>query len=254
MTNYKTIIFLILSIVIFSCNSEVKQKSKLVEQKNNETSDTEPTYELEEKVKYRDTIQINYLKNKKLLNILTLLPESTMDSWEWSKKDRERTVEFIEKNNFIIDSTQMYNNIKYIKPNTIGIQVVDGFWTLSIYEFNENDYFVVTNDIVGDGNDIQTFNFKNGKLTPTKMVNWFSEFDNKLLLNKSTDCIELLEENQLTYNYNFNDKNIILISSWLLNESENKNCLIGNSIKYELNKEKRTFDIADIYWKKDKSE
>ena len=148
----------------------------------------------------------------------------------------------------------MYNNIKYVKPNTIGIQVVDGFWTLSIYEFDKNDFFIITNDIVGDGNDIQTFNLIKEKLTPIKMINWFSEFDYKLLLNESTNCIELLEENQLTYNYDFNDKNIITISSWLMNETENANCLKGNSVKYKLNKENRIFDIVDVYWKSDKTE
>lgn len=239
------------SIAIISCNSETKSNSKLVEQKNNKTAVNEPISELEKKTEYSDTIQINYLKNKTLLNILKLLPESTMNSWKWSQKDREETVNFIEKNNFIINSTEIFTQIKYIKPNTIGIQVIDGFWTLSIYEFNENHFFIVTNDIVGNGNDIQTFNFIDGKLTPTKMINWFSGFKYKLLTNKSTDCIEFLEDNKLIYNYDFNDKSIVIISSWLLNKRDNGNCLKGNSIKYKLNKKSRTFDIVNTYWKND---
>ncbi|PHS08592.1 MAG: hypothetical protein COA88_06410 [Kordia sp.] len=145
----------------------------------------------------------------------------------------------------------MYNNIKYLKPNTLGIQVVDGFWTLSIYEFNENHSFIVTNNIVGDRNNIQTFNFINNKITPLKMINWFGGFEYKLLINNTTDCIELLENNLVSYNYNFSDKDIVEISG-ALNKEESENCFKGNTIKYKLNKKDRTFDIVDVYWKNDK--
>ncbi|OAD44551.1 hypothetical protein [Polaribacter atrinae] len=252
--NYKIIILLILSIGFFSCESNVKKSLKPNETENIEKTVSEPKPEIKIKNEFRDTISVDYLKNKKLLDILKVLPESTMRSWEWKKVDREKTVSFIEKNNFIIDTTEMYNNIKYIQPNTIGIQVVDGFWTLSIYQFEENDFFIVTNDIVGDGNDIQTFNFKNNELTPTKMINWFNDFDSKLLLKNSTECIELLEDNQLTFEYDFRDKNMIKISSWLLNKNESKGCLKGNSINYKLNKSNKTFDITIIYWKNNETE
>ncbi|MEN7547198.1 hypothetical protein AAG747_04720 [Rapidithrix thailandica] len=254
MTNYKITLFLLLSLGFFSCDSKIKSNTKIVETENTKTMISDPVPEVEEKNQYADTISINYLENKKLLEILKLVPESTMGSWEWSKKEREKTVEFIEKNNFIVDTTEMYNTIKYIQPNTIGIQVVDGFWTLSIYQFDENDFFVVTNDMVGDGNDIQTFNFINNKLTPTKMINWFGEFYTNLLLNNSTDCIQLLEENLLTFEYDFSDENMVEISSWLLNKNEADHCLKGNSINYKLNKSKRTFEVTKIHWKENTTE
>ncbi|MCG8749286.1 hypothetical protein [Tenacibaculum finnmarkense] len=255
MTNYKTIILLILAIGFYSCNSKVKSNNSEKNIQNEKIIPTEKLSEIKKEIKFSDTININFNENKTLLNILKILPETTMESWEWSKKDREKTVDYIEKNNFIIDTTEMYNNIKYIKPNTIGIQVVDGFWTLSIYDFGKKNYFIVTNDIVGDGNDIQTFNFSNNELKPLKMVNWFGEFEYDLLLNSdSTKCLELLKENENTYEYDFSDKNIITISSWLISKKESETCLKGNSIKYKLNKENRTFDIIDTYWKDNKNE
>lgn len=203
----------------------------------------------QKELKFRDTILINYKEHKTLLNILKILPETTMRSWGWSETDRAKTVDFIEKNNFIVDSTKMFNNIKYIKPNTFGIEVVDGFWTMSIYDFGEGNHFVVTNDIVGDGNDIQTYNFKEGKLVPTKMVNWFSEFDYQLLINGAKSCIELLDDYQLSFSYDFSDTDVLEISSSSLTKSNAEHCLKGNAIKYKLNKKTKTFDITNIYWK-----
>lgn len=197
------------------------------------------------KATFRDTLLINYKQHEALLNILKSVPEYTMDSWEWSKQDRVKTVDFIEKHNYIIDSTQFFHNIKYIRPNTIVIQVVDGFCTLSIYQYNESNYFVVTNDMVGDGNDIQTYNYINNKLTPTKRVNWFSGFKYKILLNNSKKCTDLIDDAFLTFKYNFANKTNVYISS---NELEDRNCFKGNSINYQLSKKDRSFNVVSIDW------
>lgn len=251
MKNYKTNILLIFSIAFFSCKSKGDSDTKTNKAGNNATVVSDTANPTDEKVIYADTIAIDYLKNKKLLDILKSLPESTMSTWTWSRPEREKTVAFIEKNNFIVDTTEMYNTIKYVEPNTIGIQVVDGFWTLSLYKFDENDFFVVTNDMTGDGNDIQTFNYKDNKLTPTKMTNWFREFYVELLLSHSDECINLFEENELTFAYDFSNEHTIEISSILLNKNEHADCFKGNSITYRLNTSKKTFEVARIYWKDD---
>src|SRR5690606_37076269 len=113
--------------------------------------------EKKSKKKNYDTIPINYSANIQILEILKAIPNECMGSWEWTMEDRVKSVDFISKNNFLVDSTKMYNDIKYLKHNTMGIQVVDGFWTLSIYELDNNRHIVITNDIVGDGNDIKAF-------------------------------------------------------------------------------------------------
>ncbi|TPN86793.1 hypothetical protein [Aquimarina algicola] len=244
------------SVFVYSCqlgtktNESNKDASHKEITSENNSSNTESTSQSQ----YRDTVQIKYSENKNILEILKIVPDETMGSWGWSKKDRVKTVEYIKKYDHLVDSTEMFNTIKYIKPNTIGIQVVDGFWTLSAYDFGEDDYFVVTNDIVGDGNDIRTFSLKNGRLTPTKMINWFSEFDQKLLSNTSKQCIKLLKESELGYDYDFSDDQIVLVSSWLLSKNESEHCLKGNAIKFQLNQKNKTFDIVDLYWKEDKSE
>lgn len=236
-------IYLLLLIILNSCIQNAKKEST-----NLKTSNI--TTEIDQDLSYRDTIAIDYSKHEKLLTVLKLLPESTMNSWEWSKKDREKTVECIEQNNFIIDSTKLYHNINYIKPNTMCIQVVDGLWTLSLYEFQKNHYFIVTNDIVGDGNDVQTFNFINNEIVPLKMINWFDGAGYKLLKqNDVNECHQVIEDNFLSFNYDFSHKSEIKISSWLT-QNDSEGCLKGNTIKYKLNKQTKTFDVVDIYWKK----
>ena len=236
---------LLIIVLLYSCIQNTKEESVKHKVIN-------VTKEIKQDKVYSDTITIDYSKHKTLLTVLKQLPETTMDSWEWSKKEREKTVKFIENNNYLIDSTEMYHNIKYIKPNTIGIQVIDGFWTLSIYQFSENNYFIVTNDIVGGGNDVQTFNYINNKIIPLKMINWFGGSGYRLLKNNGNqDCNQLIDDNLFSFSYDFSQENNIKISSWLT-KNEAEECLKGNTIKYILNKENRTFDIEDMYWEKGK--
>ncbi|WP_234859097.1 YARHG domain-containing protein [Aquimarina aquimarini] len=201
--------------------------------------------------KFIDTIHINYNTNNIVLDILTLLPETNMGSWDWSQKERSEMVTYIKKNNFIIDSTEMYLNIAYVEPNTIGLQVVDGFWSLSVYSINQNDHILITNDIVGDGNSIRVYSLTNETLKPLNMQSLFGDYTKKLINTESKNCLSMLEENGIMFDYDFSNKDYALISSsWITNDDEYKGCFIGNTIKFRFNKVKRLFEIDKIYWNK----
>lgn len=197
---------------------------------------------------YKDTIAIDYLANRKLLEILKVLPKETMTSWEWSTEERLKTVQFIEKNNFLIDSTEMYNNIKYIKPNTLGIQVVDGFWTLSVFELNSEKNIVITNDIVGDGKDINTFIYDEEDLKRIEFEKLFGKGIDNVLKKQSDECLLEMEDAFLTFDYDFSDSNIVKIESWGIDKIESINCFKGNTIEFKLNKSKGIFELKKVYW------
>lgn len=198
--------------------------------------------------KYKDTIAIDYLTNKKILEILKILPKETMDSWEWKKEERIKTVEFIAKNNYLIDSTEMYNNIRYVKPNTLGIQVVDGFWTLSIFELSSERNMIITNDIVGDGKDINIYLLSRGNLKKIEFEKLFGKGIDNLLEKQSEECLLEMEDLFLTFDYDFSDSDIVKITSWGIAKNESINCFKGNAIDFKLDKAKEVFEIEKIYW------
>ncbi|PHS08593.1 MAG: hypothetical protein COA88_06415 [Kordia sp.] len=93
--NYRCTILLIFAIGLYSCNHKEKINSVVNKQKESEIIDKNSITEIQIDTAFRDTIAIDYLKNKTLLNILKLLPETTMNSWWWPKKDRIKAVESI---------------------------------------------------------------------------------------------------------------------------------------------------------------
>ncbi|AUC13847.1 hypothetical protein BTO06_01180 [Tenacibaculum sp. SZ-18] len=200
--------------------------------------------------KYSDTTQIDYLKNQKILDILKILPLESMESWKWPQKDRIKTVEFIEKNNYLIDTTQAYHKFKYIKPNTLGIQVVDGFWTLSIFNLTSIKSIVITNDIVGDGKDIHTYIFNGDSLEPIEFKKVFSNGLENILKKRSESCRLELEDNYFTFDFDFSDPNLVKFKSWGIEKDEHHNCFKGNVLEFEINKTKESFELRKTYWNK----
>jgi hypothetical protein len=241
---------LIFILLLTSCSQkkQVQENSKSIGdsvQNSHETSKTKI------KSDYQDTIRINYLEHKEILSILAILPDSTMRSWSWKTNERKDFVRFIEKNNFAIDTTKEYNNITKIKCNSIKIQVVDGSWVLSIYKIKSNNYIVITDDIVGDGNDIMSFEYNNGKLTYIELDKVFGDYFAELLIDKNkSNCTEFLNENKIGFEYNFEDEEKVFIeNSWNLKE-ENNNCLKGNTLAFTFNRMTKKFDLTKVYWTK----
>lgn len=98
----KRILLSLLILFLFSCKkNEEKDESKITNQKAQDTVKVETG---NNDIAKPDTLKINYLEHKNLLNILTLVPDSSMGSWEWKKEDR---IEYVKKyNKTIIHSHQ----------------------------------------------------------------------------------------------------------------------------------------------------
>lgn len=198
---------------------------------------------------------IKYGEHKNLLDILILLPDYTMDSWGWSKEERIEFVKFIKENNYSLGSPEHFSGISLIGPNTLGIQVVDGYWTLAIYKIKKNNYIVITDDRVGDGNDLHSFEYDNEKLTEVKFESLFDDLymSNLLIDQMNSECRELLDDNQIGFEFDFRSTTKLKISnSYNLKEQRDRNCLKGNTLNYEFNPSKRKFDLVEIKWEKTK--
>jgi hypothetical protein len=247
--NKFNIFFLLL---LISCNNK---KAENTVKENNKSLKTEVrNAQIEQKVQSSDTIKINYNENKEILEILKLLPNKSMESWEWIKSEREEMVQSISRNNYFIDTTPNYNTIKHIKTNTICTQVVDGSWTMSIYKIAQNNYIVITDDMVGDGNDLMSFEYKNGSLKEIEFSSLFNGLQKNLLKNPDAkECAELLEDNLLTFDYNFNEKQKVTISSLFFKKGKNENCLKGNTLNYKFIPELKKFELQSITWKIDEN-
>lgn len=243
----KKIILSLLVLTLFSCKkNEEKSESKI---SNDKVKDTLKTEEEKEDFKKQDTLKINYSDHKNLFDILTILPDSTMASWGWDKKERIEFVKQIKENNYTTGSPEHFSKISLAQPNTIQIQVVDGYWILSIYKIKANNYIVITDDVVGDGNDLLAFEYLNGELTYIPFKNIFDHFLNELLLDPNDKkCMDYFEDNYIGFEYDFIGTKKIQISNSMLEES--KSCFKGNTLNYEFNPAIKKFSLINIEYVK----
>lgn len=198
----------------------------------------------------RDTIKIDYHKNKVILEALTLFPYKRMGSWEWSQKERIRVVKFIKENNYIIDTDAIFLNISYINPYAISFGIVDGSWHLSVYPTSNDEFIMIVNDIVTGASVMSSYLFGDGKLHAIDLNRLlYNNVEYKLLQNKSKKCLALFEEMQPFFDYDFNGKELLEISSWELKKETKDPCFNGNTMSLRFNKNKRVFEVLEVSWK-----
>lgn len=252
MNSIKTFFFLFL--ILISCKkneSEHVEIKKTIDTLKAKTGSKKEAIAIgTEAEKFADTVWINYEDNKILLEILQKIPDKSMGTWEWSKEERKEMVKSISKNNYYIDTTKNFNDIKYIKPNTIETQVIDGYWTMSIYKIKDNNYIVITNDITGDGKDLIAYEYKERELIDIDIDKFFENIPTNLLKqNDEKNCTDLLEDGLLIFDFDFRSRQFVTISSETLNEDENGNCLKGNSLNYKFIPQEKTFELESINWR-----
>ena len=247
----KQLLIIILTLTMISCKNHTRDQA-LSTAKLKHSIKTDYA-ENEEHLNSKNKVEIDFAKNKDLLDIILLLPEESFSSWEWKLEERIKWYNEIKTNNFYIDDKPDFFTQKYFEPNKAGFSIVDGFWSINIYKTTENTYIVVTDDISGDGNRLNFYEVKSDKIK--KHLNEKLMFsDHKEFLKKKDadeNCGKKFEElNVPIFQYNFSNKNKIEIeSSWYLTEEKYSNCLIGNAILYNFNPQTKKFEIEKIYWK-----
>ncbi len=233
-------ILCLFALVLFSCKKEEKKETHIPQKKvevNIEKS--------EDALEVPDTLKINYSEHKNLFDIITILPDSTFSSWDWSKSDRINFVNKVKENNFIVPTPRFLWKFALIAPNTLQIQVVDGAWILSIYKIKTNNYIVITDDIVGDGNDFHAFEYSEGKLTAIAFKDLFDHFVTALVIDPNDEkCMEIFNDNKILFEYSFiGTKKIKMSNSYL---KENKDCFKGETLNYEFDPYAKIFKLINI--------
>lgn len=247
----KQLLILLLTLTTASCKNKT-QDSALTASKSVYTAKVNPT-ENASKANPKDKVVIDFKKNKDLLDIILLLPDSAFSSWEWKIEDRIKWYNEIKANNYYTDENPDWFNQKYFEPNKAGFSIVDGFWSINIYKTFGNSYIVITDDIVGDGNLLNFYEVKSNvikKHLDEKTI--FSDFKEQLKREKNAEnCEGKFEKmNDPIFNFDFRRKDKVEIeSSWSLIKERYGTCLIGNAIIYDFNPNTKRFEIEKIYWK-----
>ncbi|WEK18258.1 MAG: hypothetical protein P0Y49_15815 [Candidatus Pedobacter colombiensis] len=200
---------------------------------------------------YSKIIKIDYQKNKEILDILPLLPDSAMATWEWKKEEREGMVRSLADNNQFADTTENFNTITKLTPNYFETSVVDGYWTASLYKVSENHYIVITNDVQGDGYKINAFEVKDQQITALSLDNLIGANPGNLLLkNNSEKCKSVISEEEMgMFTYNLSNPNLISISCYYLTKKANSDCFKGNEVILKFNKNLKRFDFIKVDWR-----
>ncbi len=247
----KQLLIILLTLTIISCKNKTQDTVSTI----SKPKDAVKVEHLENNPKpsSKNRVEIDFEKDKDLLDIILLLPDSAFSSWKWKLEDRIKWYNEIKNNNYYTDDNPDYFNQKYFEPNKAGFSIVDGFWSINIYKTTQNSSIVIADDIVGDGHSLNFYEVKSNKIKQylnEKTI--FSDFKEQLKKKENTEnCEEKFEEmNDPIFEFDFTINNKVEIeSSWHLTKENYENCLIGNAILYNFNPKTKKFEVEKIYWK-----
>jgi hypothetical protein len=197
---------------------------------------------------HADTVQINYQLNQDILNLIPLIPDTAMQSWGWSKADRNAFLSMVKKRNYFVDTNPQYNNIKDVRPHYFETQVVDGLFSVSCYKGSNGDFLLITNDQVGDGNYLCAYQVSSNRITEIKINEVIGSLDSYLKVHAAEEkCETQLEEAAPYSSYDLSTLNEISILV-PLEKAKSEKCVDGNSIKLKFDAVTGKFNVDSISW------
>ena len=184
--------------------------------------------------------------NATIFDILNKLPLN-LGSWEWPYENRKLFKENVLKGETKISNDDGLFEKQYINQTKIRVNVVDGVWILKLYTVDNNRYLVITDDIVGGGNDLKSFIY----LIDTNSLSeipFDSLFQNKIIdyfLKEGNTCKEELEENNFEafLKYNFDGKKLSMQS--YIDSEEYRNCFQFQKLIFAFNEKNGKFDFIE---------
>lgn len=175
-------------------------------------------------------VPIDYDSNKELLEILCLLPDSAMASWEWKASERRRWVDEIKASGFVVDTSDVTFNVKAIKPHFLDYQVVDGTWKLAIYKLGLRNRLVFTDDVTG-GHDINIY-FFDGKQLQARQDFLQALRDALLPADAAGDCAATWAEDFPFFEFDCSKENSLVVTMPEFDRASFGECLIGNQVTF----------------------
>jgi hypothetical protein len=202
----------------------------------------------ESKVGYADTVKVKYQDNNEMLDIIPLIPDSAMQSWQWSKAEREGFLSSIKASGYFIDTTKDYNTLLKITPHYFETQVVDGIFTVASYKVNDSSKLIITCDVVGDGKYLCAYRIKQNEISQLRLTDLYDTFENYTMQNPAdTKCAEKVLEARPFSAYDFTGLNTIKIILPITKAQAN-GCLKGNALTLNFNPYTARFNLQNISW------
>lgn len=212
---------------------------------------------------YSDTVWIKNKEEQFLLKVLTMLPDSAMGtSWKWSRQERKQMVNEGIERGYLINDSECCHRKKVKSRYNFFTTVIDGHWEMALFPINENNFIVITDEGVGDGNTYYAFELNNrDKLTAISVSQLIPRRIRRLfyktpLLPSNEEDVSFYEKSgheSVFVDYLFLPDKIVAGIYLSKEDGQQKSKIYnGNRLDLNFNKKTKRFDIGRIYWQKEK--
>ncbi|MHA4895697.1 hypothetical protein ACXZ1K_13170 [Pedobacter sp. PWIIR3] len=196
-----------------------------------------------------DTVRLDAVKNRDMLIILSILPDSITKTLDWTRADRYKLRQQLDSQSYYIDSAHIFSNLKKFENNQIAFDTDSGDFTMTAYQISDGHYLILCKDDI-DGKQYLTSHevYKN---TSAVMDLDLSVGKYKYIFLKdasSATCLGMFYEKNPEFDYDITDPSILKIKLKNYSQTDSKDCLKGNELTLKFNQRNYPFDIIGIKW------
>ena len=228
-------IFIFLAISIIACNSSSEP---------GQSEDTD--YKV---FTSPDTVRIDAAANRDMMIILSILPDSIIRTFSWTRKQRIEQRSSVEQNGYFLDSLHIFKKANTFKNNHINLTLGNGNFLLTTYQIRDGHYVILTTETIQGKQTLKAYELYRDTAEPFSLDDLLGKYALDFMTDASSQsCLQMLYDHPPAFNYQISDDDKVKISIMNYEKSNAKGCLKGNRMELKFNPIKSPFDIVSLNW------
>jgi hypothetical protein len=229
-------IFFILGALLSSCGDQTKSGSS--------TQDTSSKTNVTP-----DTIKVDRAANRDMMIILSILPDTLSKSFKWTRAQRGRMRESVEKHGYLLDSNEVFKSVNAFKNNHIDLTLPEGKFLMTTYQISDGHYVIVTIETVKERQTVHAYELYKSSAAGLDLNELLGKYSLSYMVDPSSQsCLGMLYDKNPDFEFMISEDDTVKIKIKNYTEDNSKGCLKGNLMILKFNRLKMPFDIESISW------
>ncbi len=196
-----------------------------------------------------DTVRLDAVKNRDMLIILSILPDSITKTFPWTREQRRNLRAQLDSQKYYLDSAHHFSQLKKFENNHIEFGSKDNSFSMTAYQIRDGHYVILAKDEIEGKQTINAYELYKNSAENMPLNEILGKYNYMFLKDASSQsCLGMFYEKNPIFDFDIADPSIVIIKLKNYSESDSKDCIKGNELSLRFNVRTHPFDVAGIKW------
>lgn len=196
-----------------------------------------------------DTVRLDTVKNRDMLIILSIMPDSLTRIFNWSRNQRTDLRRELGSQHYFLDSAHHFANLKKIENDYLEFHTGDNTFTMRTYQIRDGHYVILAIDQIGDKQKLTAYELYKHSAEVMDLNIILGKYNYLFLKDESNQsCLGMFYEKNPVFNFDISDPAMVVVKLTNYSKSDSKDCLLGNEMVLKFNPVRHPFDVVEFNW------